>query len=621
MKHPVSGTRTARRVVAVAFVGALTVGGQAAVTASASASRPAQPAMRLARMAPRIPVGVHFVGALAPTTRLDLSVALWPRSEKALATFIDETSIPGGRFFHHYLKAGQFASRFGPTAATLGAVESQVRSLGLGTPRLSRDHLFVSFEATTGRVERAFHLLLGRYRLPTGRVGFINEQTPLVSGALASKAVIGILGMDSLSTPRPLLVHSMRRIHVATFRGTERIKHTTAPVACSGANKAAQNSGSYTDPQIAKAYQLSTLYGKSAFGAGQTIAVYELEPFSMNDITPFQRCYGTTVKVTNHNEYGGAGTGTGSGESELDIENIIGLAPGATIQVYTGPGNATDAQSVGVYDAMVTPDAARQLSTSWGLCERDEGTSLIQAEEPVFEEAAAQGQTLYAAAGDDGSEDCLQDGTSNPGILNVDDPGSDPYVVSVGGLTLRSDTAPPKEKVWNDGTSKYGDGTGDGAGGGGISRVWKRPPWQTGPNVINSFSTKDGCGKVTSAYCREVPDVSGDADPDIGGWVIYYRGQWQGGEGGTSAAAPLWAATTAVINSQCASRRGAVGFDAPSLYWVASHPGNVPNFTDVTVGSNDYTGNHGGDYPAAKGYDMASGLGSPLAAGLATSLC
>jgi hypothetical protein len=72
-----------------------------------------------------------------------------------------------------------------------------------------------------------------------------------------------------------------------------------------------------------------------------------------------------------------------------------------------------------------------------------------------------------------------------------------------------------------------------------------------------------------------------------------------------------------VINSGSKCTAG-VGFDAPRLYEEARNAGN---FTDVTTGNDDYTGGHGGDYPAGTRYDLASGLGSPIATGLATSLC
>jgi subtilase family serine protease len=543
---------------------------------------------------------------------MSLSVSLAPRDEAALTTFIASASTVGSPDYHHYLAPGQFASQFGPSAQTISAVEAQLHSLGIGTTTLSSDHLFITTSASAAQVESAFHVQLERFRLSDGSVGFINTQTPLVSGALSSPAVVAILGMNSLARPRPLLAPTSDRKAAGhapqadDAPSSQLTPDVVGPHACAAASTASSANGGYTDTQIAHAYQLSSLYADGATGQNQTVALYELEPFSSSDLAAFQKCYGTSVPVSVIPEYGGAGNGPGSGESILDIDNIVALAPGATLLVYEGPGN-TDAQWVGEYDDMVAPDNAKALSTSWGLCERDEGVSTIKAEYPVFQEAASYGETFYAAAGDDGSEDCLGDDTPNDGILAVDDPGSQPYVVSVGGLRLESLT--PKEKVWNDRSD------GDGAGGGGISMEWPMPTWQTGTGVINNYSTDKPC-KSTTTLCREVPDVSGDADPDQGGWTYYYEGQWQGGQGGTSAAAPLWAALTAVINSQCKS--GSVGFDAPKLYEAAA---TVGNFTDVTVGNNDYTGTHGIRYPATPGYNMASGLGSPLAAGLANSLC
>jgi subtilase family serine protease len=605
-----------RLLLAVVLAG-VAAGPFAVAGESASATVPA--AVRLSRMAPTIPAAAQAIGAAPASTVIDLSVSLAPRDESALTSFIAAASIPGTVQYHQYLDPGQFASRFGPTAATISAVQTELGSLGIGSTTLSTDHLFVNATTTAATMESAFGVRLERYRLPDGTVGYSNATPPLVRGVLASPAVIGILGMDDLTRPRPLLARSAHAIHdrhaasLAPGNAPPPVKAASGPQACAAAATAATDNDSYTDTQIAQAYKLSTLYAAGHSGASQTIALYELEPFSSTDLAAFQKCYGTAVKVTTINEDGGPGTGAGSGESIMDLENIVALAPSAKILVYQAPDTVSDSQSVALYDDMISPDNAKQLSTSWGLCELDEGTSTIRAEYPVFQEAAAYGETVYAAAGDDGSEDCLEDGTANDSKLSVDDPGSDPYVVSVGGLRLSSLT--PAESVWNDHTVSDG-GDGEGAGGGGISAEWQMPTWQIGTGVINKYSSHTVCAAGTFYYCREVPDVSADADPDVGGWVIYYRGTWQGGNGGTSAAAPLWAALTAVINSGCTS--GAVGFDAPRLYEVARNAGNL---TDVTSGNNDYTGAHSGDYPATKAYDLASGLGSPIAAGLAGSLC
>jgi hypothetical protein len=172
--------------------------------------------------------------------------------------------------------------------------------------------------------------------------------------------------------------------------------------------------------------------------------------------------------------------------------------------------------------------------------------------------------------------------------------------------------------VWNDST------TATGAGGGGVSISHAMPSYQSGApsslNVINSHSSGSQCGAPSGSYCREVPDVSADADPYTG-YLIYYEGSWTG-IGGTSAAAPLWAAFTALVDASSSCAGKSIGFANPLLYNAAASAYSS-DFTDVTSGNNDYTPDlyAGGLYPAGTGYDMASGLGSPDGATLPATLC
>ena len=171
--------------------------------------------------------------------------------------------------------------------------------------------------------------------------------------------------------------------------------------------------------------------------------MFELDPFSQPDVETYDECYfGTTQGaamasppnlsvVTVDGPQSGLGS-DGDAESTLDVEEISGFVPLAKIEVYEGPN--TDTGPLDVYNAMITQDTAQVISTSWGSCEAQAGGSaFVAAEANLFEEAAAQGQTVVAAAGDDGSTDCT-DQSGNPiGTPAVDDPGSQPYVTSVGG--------------------------------------------------------------------------------------------------------------------------------------------------------------------------------------------
>src|SRR5580658_6984282 len=148
------------------------------------------------------------------------------------------------------------------------------------------------------------------------------------------------------------------------------------------------------------------------------------------------------------------------------------------------------------------------------------------------------------------------------------------------------------------------------------------PTYQSGApaslNVINSHSSGTQCKAASGTYCREVPDVSADADP-YSGYVIYYDGSWTG-IGGTSAAAPLWAAFTALTDASSTCAGTAIGFANPKLYSAAAANYSA-NFNDITSGNNDYTGTNSGLYPSGTGYDMASGLGTPNGASLPAALC
>lgn len=358
---------------------------------------------------------------------------------------------------------------------------------------------------------------------------------------------------------------------------------------------------------------------------------------------------------------GGQPAGSGSGEAILDVDDISAMAPDAHIDVYEGTSpstNGIDYDPVDGYVAIIDADQDQVVSSSWGLCEQsiEQGQpGLQQAENLLFEQAAAQGQSVFGAAGDNGSDDCNTGETSTPvagqNPLSLDDPASQPYVVSVGGTTIDAATEPPLEHVWNDGAR-------GGAGGGGISQSWTMPAWQreaTVPGIAlpGSADYKNAAkveksfgyptnlcqsevpGATSTTPCRLAPDVSAQADEFTGAITIYQGafGGWQT-TGGTSSATPIWAALTALTNasSTCASNpatsRG-VGFVSPLLYSVASNPAEYKaSFNDITAGNNDIYGlDDGLVYPATTGYDLASGLGSPRltgpggTAGLAYYLC
>ncbi len=610
------------------FAGAATPGSSA--TASVTTTGSPRVLGRFVRMgsAPRVPRAAALLGRVRGSQTIELDVALRPRDPAALARFASAISTPGSPEFRRYLRPGAFGAAFGATEATVRSTTAALEGLGLHVGPVASNRLIVKVSSTVAIAERAFATTLVRYRLGSGALVYANLSAPRVPAALAGRiqAIAGLSDLalshpDGLSRPDPS----------AGVRARSSLKEsavdTDGPQPCPAATSAASVADVYTADQLATAYGFSGLYAAGDFGAGETIAVFELEPFNEVDVRAYDECYfpdqaaamESALHVLSVDGSNGRAPATDV-ESTLDVEVVSSFAPQATIDVYEGPNNG--AGPLDVFSAIVSQDRAQVISTSWGNCEAQAGGSQVTSVEAnLFEEAAAQGQTVVAASGDDGSTDCGAPSGTQAAVAAVDDPGSQPYVTSIGGTSLTALGPTPTETVWNNS---------NGAGGGGISSNWAMPAYQSDASpalgVIKSYSSPEPCSAPTG-YCREVPDVSADANPNTG--LVIDWGGWGGWTpvGGTSLAAPLWAALVALTDAWPACSARTVGFLNPALYSIAGKSAYASALNDVTRGDNHLLSiPDWWRYPATVGYDLASGLGTPDAAnpsggGLVAQLC
>jgi subtilase family serine protease len=609
-----------------------------ALLAFGAATASASTALIKVGSTPVIPHGARVVGSLPSTSKLDLTIALQPQNPAGLQALATEVSTPGTPMFRHYLSVSQFAQQFGATPLQIAAVESTLRAQGLSVGTPTANDLTIPVTGTAAQVQNAFSVSESQVKLPSGRTAYANAQAPTLQSSIA-RYVQGVIGLDNVNPDQPAGMSTQTRPTAKLARAASRPHVPTGgPQPCPSAT-ALQPSGGLTADEIATAYQFSGLYGAGDLGAGQTIAMFEQQPYSPTDVATYQACYGTSASVSNVDIAGGPGPFAGDdGESALDIEQAIGLAPKANILVYEGPNTAT----VQIISTIVSQNLAKVISSSYGLCEVLTGGTTVNAESPLLQEAALQGQSFFISSGDSGSNMCFQADQSNT-TLSVIDPGGQPFATGVGGTTLFANSggsavfytpgATPVQGVWNDG---FVNNKASGSGGG-ISSSFGMPSYQssapTSLGVTNPNSSSQPCGGTT--FCREVPDVSADSDPDTGYAVFSSSGgnpSW-GVTGGTSAAAPLWAAFTALANASGTCRGLPIGFANPSLYQIAGSS-YLNNFTDITTASpisgeanNDalsqfsISGNPNDLFPLATGYDMATGLGSMIAPNLAASLC
>ncbi|QMU77801.1 hypothetical protein GXW83_21025 [Streptacidiphilus sp. PB12-B1b] len=499
----------------------------------------------------------HRVGALPATQRLSVAVTLKLRNTAQLSHFVAAASTPGTAAYGHYLTAAQFAAGYAPTQAEVATVEAYLKSKGLSVTGVSGNRESIDVSGTDAKIQTAFGTTESTYLDPSTRRQFYANDHAVVLPSAVAGLVAAVSGLDDHTVRTPELVRK--------------------------ANSTPHSSPSGVSPsQIDTAYRINQT-GEN--GSGETVALWEFDGYKSSDLSTYNSQYGlsgpaaSTVSVDSANY--DSNPGQGEGEVELDSEVVRAVAPQASQLVYEAPNS--DQGEIDIANAIVSADKVSVISISWGSCEQDTTPSVMTAVNNTFEQAAAEGISIYSAAGDSGSRDCTGS-TSGSGVKAVDFPGSSVYDTSVGGTTLTtgSGNAYSSESAWSD-------------GGGGVSTLYTRPSWQPG-----------------SGTYRTVPDVASNADPNSG-YAIYTGGSWQQ-IGGTSAAAPLWAGFTSLYNEKAAaSGKAALGFADPAVYQVGAGSSYTSVMHDVTTGGNQ-------DYKAGTGYDEATGWGSPVADGLITTL-
>lgn len=570
------------------------------------------------------------IGSVPTTRRLHDMAIVFRRSsaqQAALQALIAAQQDPSSSLYHRWLTPGEFAARFGVATADLTKVKQWLVQQGFSIEGVARSRNRVSFSGTAAQIKAAFGASLHYYRTG-GRVHFA-PSGPLSVPVALSPVVQTVTNLSDFR-PRP-------RIADMTSRRSRARPHFTS----------SQTGNHFLTPgDVATIYDITPAYNAGYNGAGQSIAVVGQSAIALSDIENFQRAAGLPIQDPTLMLVPNSGSPTVStgdeSESDLDIEYAGAIAPGAIIDyVYVG-GNSNDS----VWDALVYAVQNRIapiISVTYGLCETNLSAAQFSARNGILEQAAAQGQSVVAAAGDVGSTDCYGEKgltSAQQRALAVDFPASSQYVTGMGGTEFSAaDTTAGNssywkpatngdvvssalsyipEQVWNDDSPSFGMG----AGGGGVSSLVARPAWQTGVPGIPSGGQ------------RLVPDISLDASSLNAGYLycssdssIGISGSCSNGfrdsndqyltvTGGTSVAAPIFAGMLAIINDKLnSSGQGVVN---PILYSLAADPGTYATaFHDITNGGNQCAAGTTAcstagesDYPATVGYDEASGLGS-----------
>jgi len=599
----------------------------------------------------------------APATNITTSIILNVTNPQALEDFVALVSTPGSPLYHHFLNVNQFVQRFAPSNKQINQFVKYLESYGITVDKVYADNLDITVTGTAAQLNAAFSTQLRDYTR-NGQT-FHRPAWKFVLPGSFSSLVLSVPGLSN----------EVGDLHANNLHVGLGPNAVGAPTSVTWPKNATATGmpGDYTVGDTANFYDFNPLYKAGIKGQHQTIGIMTLASFNQADVYAYWQDIGLTVKqnrITVVPVDGGTpvAAGVGDNETSLDIEQSGGLAPKADIRVYLAPN--TLGGFLDVFYSAASDNIADTVSISWGQAEEDyfaatnggvDYTDQLTAIHQALLEGAAQGQSYFTSAGDDGAYDVNASNNSPlpffTAQLTVDAPGSDPAITSAGGTTVAT-TEPGipsagcpnitinQEQVWGwdyiaqdwaGCLANLGLTPADlfpGGGGGGVSSFWRVPYYQwftrgiqqTQPNQTLTFypnyPSLSGAEVINTlpAYFpgRNQPDLSFNADPQTGYIVVdctdfppaSFPGCAEGGWGGTSFVAPQLNAMTTLIDQASGGR---VGLLNPTVYalqqsWAAYGPRGA--FNDISAGDNWF-------YYGVPGYDDGAGIGTVNAANLA----
>ena len=518
------------------LVAAISIGCASAISAATLPSV-ANPGafIALAQHATVMHTGDVANGALAAAAPMHIEVALKLRNPAQLQSFIATARTSALGMVQRTMSSAQFRADHAPTVDQASAVAAYLQTAGFTNVVIAPNRLLVSADGRADTAHAAFKTTFAQVRTHDGRDAFMNTNAPQIPAALQD-SVLSVIGLQN--------VHQAHTYAVRAQAGF-------TPQAITGHNPT----------------EFSSIYGGSGLptAAGVTVGIVTQGKITqtVTDLNSFTAQNGLPTVTTQTVNTNGTSTDTsGVVEWNLDSQDIVGMAGGQVGKLifYNIP-TLSNANLTADFNTIVTANATKIINVSLGECETSaQGDGSAAADDQIFQQAIAQGQTFSVSSGDSGADEC-GDGGITPSY-----PASSPGVVAVGGTTLNATTTTyTSETVWS-------------GGGGSPSKFEAKPSWQAG---------------VLGGTKRGVPDLSFDADPNSGAKIIVNGAIQQ--VGGTSLAAPIFAGSWARL----LATNSALTFAAPYLYQTLT----AADYHDVTSGSN-------GGETASAGWDLATGFGS-----------
>jgi len=386
-------------------------------------------------------------GAVADDFRLEHMLLLLRRpaeQQQALDKYVEELSDPQSPNFHRWLTAAELGKTYGPAEQDRGQITAWLESHGFRVNTVYPNGTLLDFSGTAEQVRAAFHTEIHEF-IAKGELHHANVSDPQIPAALAP-AVVGIAALNDF---RPHTMYKHRPEF--TFSSGGQTQHAIVPA------------------DLATIYNIGPLFQQGISGQGQTIVLLEDTDFSTaSDWSTFRSRFGlsgftgaslTTVHPappsgSNNCSDPGFITGGVAEEAILDVEWASAAAPSATIEMASCSDTFTDNVNFGglialtnLLNASTQPPAV--VSISYGDCEPDMGAALNATFRDAYQQAAAEGVSVFVAAGDEGAASCDAGSPFSFNGIAASGFASTAFNVAVGGTDFGDTYLGQASQYWN----------------------------------------------------------------------------------------------------------------------------------------------------------------------------
>ncbi len=378
-----------------------------------------------------------------------------PAKDAELEKLVDALHTPGNPEFHRWLTPQEFGGRFGLANNDTESVTIWLESHGMSVNRIYANGMLIDFSGSAAQVRETFHTELHTLDV-NGERHIANITDPMVPLALAPS----IHGIVSLHDFRPHSLHvdvARSHVDVQTGRLITASGNQSAAIPDYAFTERGETFQAVTPGDLATIYSLNPLFAAGYTGQGQTIAVIEdTNVYAPADWTAFRNAFGlakyrtgtfTQVHPANCTN---PGVNADDGEAILDAEYASAAAPGATVELASCADTRTTFGGLLALAGLVnSASVPAVVSFSYGECEAENGATANATYSALYQQAAAEGVSVFVASGDEGAAGCDNGAASATHGINVNGFASTPYNVAVGGTDFGDTYAGTRTDYWS----------------------------------------------------------------------------------------------------------------------------------------------------------------------------